>query len=465
MRKLLCVILWLEFAFFANSAWPQNSFGSCVQNGNVAERSTMAQACSAFDSSYISGIGGNPAAYLFPAVLSGQLCTIRYAHDPDSGLSFGCTEQQCPAGAPFWDSGTNSCVSEAPPNTTPEECGPGERSQDFTVGGQISYHCVPDYFGDDEPCNDVAGYFNDKQVCNDDRNDCEATGGSYGFIGGDNLATCIPSDYGDQLPTCDSGTVNTYNEDGGNGFACSAPEDHTPEDSEDSSSADETDTDGDGLADKDDDDIDGDGVPNGSDPDVDGDGIANGDDLTPNGESAEATGEEEESSASGGGSCGSRPSCKGDAIACAILYQNWKTRCEVEKLNSQGEDSVSGGEGCDVTPTCEGDVIECAIFIQTWRGRCDGGIDEFVESDISSQISGLGVDTLRAPDEDLTGTLTGIFTVGASASTCPADLPLSLSSGTVSLSFGPVCDVAYLLRPLLIFIFSLIGFRIVMRAF
>jgi hypothetical protein len=37
--------------------------------------------------------------------------------------------------------------------------------------------------------------------------------------------------------------------------------------------------------------------------------------------------------ASGGGTCGAAPSCNGDPIACAALYQTWSTRCEVHKLN------------------------------------------------------------------------------------------------------------------------------------
>lgn len=40
---------------------------------------------------------------------------------------------------------------------------------------------------------------------------------------------------------------------------------------------------------------------------------------------------------SGGADCGSPPSCSGDAISCAILQQQWNTRCELQK----GGDSAS----------------------------------------------------------------------------------------------------------------------------
>ena len=39
----------------------------------------------------------------------------------------------------------------------------------------------------------------------------------------------------------------------------------------------------------------------------------------------------EQDSASGGADCGSPPACSGDAISCAILQQQWNTRCELQK--------------------------------------------------------------------------------------------------------------------------------------
>lgn len=63
--------------------------------------------------------------------------------------------------------------------------------------------------------------------------------------------------------------------------------------------------------------------------------------------------EGDDGSASGGGSCAAPPSCSGDAINCAVLDQQWRTRCANDK-NDDGQpdwtegDKPSGeGEGSD----------------------------------------------------------------------------------------------------------------------
>lgn len=66
----------------------------------------------------------------------------------------------------------------------------------------------------------------------------------------------------------------------------------------------------------------------------------------------------DEGSVSGGGSCSSAPGCSGDRIACATLWQQWKTRCAVEAMSGavvggledvkgavEGVGSGSGGGG------------------------------------------------------------------------------------------------------------------------
>lgn len=56
-------------------------------------------------------------------------------------------------------------------------------------------------------------------------------------------------------------------------------------------------------------------------------------------------------SASGGGSCDAPPTCDGDAISCAILQQQWNTRCELQKHDdstdlgaklANGQDPLAG---------------------------------------------------------------------------------------------------------------------------
>lgn len=82
--------------------------------------------------------------------------------------------------------------------------------------------------------------------------------------------------------------------------------------------------------------------------DYDEDGIPDPEDTQPgdpeNG-ADDGEGDESDNAASGGGSCGAAPTCTGDGIACAILYQTWATRCAVVALDGTG--SGPGGDGED----------------------------------------------------------------------------------------------------------------------
>lgn len=96
-----------------------------------------------------------------------------------------------------------------------------------------------------------------------------------------------------------------------------------------------------------------DGTPNACVPavDYDGDGIPDESDAAPgdptNG-ADEGEGDESDNAASGGGTCQAAPTCTGDGIACATLYQQWKTRCAIEAL---ARDGIPGGTGDDETGT------------------------------------------------------------------------------------------------------------------
>lgn len=107
------------------------------------------------------------------------------------------------------------------------------------------------------------------------------------------------------------------------------------------------DADGDGTPDPDD------AFPNdpAEDTDTDGDGVGDNNDFAPeddtNGDD-DGQGNESDNSASGGGTCAAPPACTGDGIACATLFQQWQTRCAVERLGSQlggGTDGPGEGDG------------------------------------------------------------------------------------------------------------------------
>ena len=52
-------------------------------------------------------------------------------------------------------------------------------------------------------------------------------------------------------------------------------------------------------------------------------------------------------SAGGGSDCSAPPSCSGDAISCAILAQQWNTRCELQKANDFSDYGVKLVNGQD----------------------------------------------------------------------------------------------------------------------
>lgn len=75
--------------------------------------------------------------------------------------------------------------------------------------------------------------------------------------------------------------------------------------------------------------------------------------------------------ASGGGTCNAAPTCSGPQIDCAMLWQQWKTRCEVSdaraKLtgsNATCSAALSTGYGC------VGDAATCRTLNDTHAIRC-----------------------------------------------------------------------------------------------
>lgn len=107
-----------------------------------------------------------------------------------------------------------------------------------------------------------------------------------------------------------------------------------------------SDSDGDGIGDNadfaDDDPTDGRDTPGEEDGDDEGDNIA-----------------------SGGGDCNAPPTCSGDGIQCAQLYQQWRTRCALE---SSG---VDAGGSCASPYVCSGDPVQCAQLNEARLARCE----------------------------------------------------------------------------------------------
>lgn len=126
-------------------------------------------------------------------------------------------------------------------------------------------------------------------------------------------------------------------------------------------------------------DADGDGVPDDQDAfpndpneqtDADEDGVGDNADTAPedpdNG-ADDGEGNESDNVAAGGGTCQAPPTCSGDGIACAQLYQQWRTRCAVE-----GERQGVTGTACgEIELKCTGmGVQQCYDLYYAKKAAC-----------------------------------------------------------------------------------------------
>lgn len=356
----------------------------------------------------------------------------------------------CIPGTQYYDALTNSCVDQII-----EVCQEGETKTSFHFQGETRYFCTPNFDEpeDDPTCDSPVATFNGQTICNDNREECENAGGSHGFV--DNQMVCIPDVYEPELPECNAASDPQLSNQS---FGCVAPTSPAPEqEGNDGEVIAPTDTDGDGIPDSEDSDIDGDGIPNGSDSDADGDGIDNADDPTPLGTGVDDESEDEQGSVSGGGGCELEPQCTGDPILCAIVYQNWSTRCAETN-------SLSGGSDCSTPYVCSGDLIQCAILEEAHTTACNAAGTE-TQAELDALIGGDTVASITGDDIDLESELNSVFSQASPSASCPADDSLTVAGATLSVSFQPFCDLAGYLNPLVILLFSLIGFRVVMGAF
>lgn len=130
--------------------------------------------------------------------------------------------------------------------------------------------------------------------------------------------------------------------------------------------------------------------------------------------------------------------------------------------NGDGEgSSVVGGDFCDVPPVCTGDAIQCAILDQQYITRCNAE-DLYDYEKHKDRIDDLFNDPkfeLKDPTEvEMSSFVTG-HTRWLS-STCPADETMSLRTNggrTFSLSYLPLCNAADAIAPLIVIIATLLA--------
>lgn len=111
------------------------------------------------------------------------------------------------------------------------------------------------------------------------------------------------------------------------------------------------------------------------------------------------------------------------------------------------DDSASGGATCDVAPTCSGDPIQCALLTQQWKTRCP---DTLTDAELLSGIEATAaeVGTEAGPNDatvELSGVTGGTIWGGGS---CPAPINVSVMGQSMSLDvWQRGCEMALLFAP------------------
>jgi hypothetical protein len=93
----------------------------------------------------------------------------------------------------------------------------------------------------------------------------------------------------------------------------------------------------------------------------------------------------------------------------------------------QGTDA-SGGAACGTAPTCSGDAVQCAILVEQYKTRCP---DSFSEGDLQSAI---GTATLPTSTVDVSTSLSesGVLATGGA---CPAPPTITVFGETIELDW------------------------------
>jgi hypothetical protein len=115
------------------------------------------------------------------------------------------------------------------------------------------------------------------------------------------------------------------------------------------------------------------------------------------------------------------------------------------------ESSVAGGTDCVTAPSCTGDAIQCAILYQQWKSRCslEGDTDYKDESIFTDGTSSIAEWTEgTGPGSKITQDLSDLidFELGA-APACPAPQSVNVLGRSFEFEWDPMCDFALGVRP------------------
>jgi hypothetical protein len=139
-------------------------------------------------------------------------------------------------------------------------------------------------------------------------------------------------------------------------------------------------------------------------------------------------------SGSGSGSCDVQPSCSGDPVQCAILYQEWASMCY-----DGGEFSNPGD--CELAFECEGDVLLCEAIRQERAQFCA----LFGESydDPTDNVDWDRDLVEEAEPVDVEGMLDSS---GVGGGSCPANEDISVMGVSFTLNLDAICSVLDIVR-------------------
>ena len=164
------------------------------------------------------------------------------------------------------------------------------------------------------------------------------------------------------------------------------------------------------------------------------------------------------SAVSGGATCNEPPSCSHseDPVQCAILHQQWSTRCHAGEMVTAN---------CDVQLECKADPASCAQLSLQHAQFCANADTTEVLNTIDSALSGSGlvsVESLEAEmiangyerdkDVDLSDSLVDLNSIPTTSGTCPTDITIALggSFGDITIDMAQFCTfftwIGYLVR-------------------
>jgi len=117
------------------------------------------------------------------------------------------------------------------------------------------------------------------------------------------------------------------------------------------------------------------------------------------------------------------------------------------------DDSFSDG-GCLTAPTCNGPAVECAIAFQAYNTRCNLQITDPAATE-ATVMADVGVtqtveEILTVAPEDEHDASTMFTSPTPAGGSCPADYSVSTSLGSVSFSWGPICEFGTDTRPVVL---------------